>query len=230
MSNDFVEKFCAAAEAGQLEIIKDIVNAGVIDINAYNIKGWTALKRAVNKNHTSIARFLLESGADPNLPDLKDGRWVPLHNAAYHNNKELIELLLQCGADANVLNDEQKLPVEKAASQVAEWMRDRVIFYAGFKKDPWQKLGDEMVARTQYFAEIRQRRTEIFDFKNRHWTMTIQDTVSNQQSTVIKMFDEMHDKAMLEEAHAKLRELGGKAEQSVIYAQHRVKKEFPKAG
>jgi hypothetical protein len=55
----------------------------------------------VEFGHESIARYLLDHGADPTWPELNADKGGALHAAARAGNRALIELLLAHGADPN---------------------------------------------------------------------------------------------------------------------------------
>ncbi|KAJ3042558.1 hypothetical protein HDV00_007092 [Rhizophlyctis rosea] len=58
----------------------------------------------------AIARFLLQSGANPNVPDLEGNR--PLHYATKTNNFDLVRLLIEGHASPDVHNNARKKPVD----------------------------------------------------------------------------------------------------------------------
>jgi ankyrin repeat protein len=60
------------------------------------------LSAAAQFGHDTIARLLLERGADPTWPDADDSpRGAALHAAARAGNRSLVQLLLERGADPN---------------------------------------------------------------------------------------------------------------------------------
>ena len=62
--------------------------------------GVTPLLMAVAANHQPLARFLLDQGADPTIPDAITKR-TALHVAAEDGRDEMVRLLLERGADPN---------------------------------------------------------------------------------------------------------------------------------
>ncbi len=80
-----------AIEKEDVQAVKELL-ANKTDANTADVFGHTALWTATEKNHTEIARLLLEAGADPNIkPKFENGS--PFLNAVRRKNKELIELL-----------------------------------------------------------------------------------------------------------------------------------------
>jgi ankyrin repeat protein len=99
----------------ELDIAKALVEAGA-DVNAkFSSKELiTPLFLAVSKGHDLVARFLLESKADPNAATLTKG-WTPLHIVAKKGNKDLAELLLLNGANVNAKDKAGDTPLHDAA-------------------------------------------------------------------------------------------------------------------
>src|SRR5690349_1994752 len=54
------------AANGNWEKMKQILQLGVVDVNAKNEDGWTALHVAANDGHIEVAKLLIEAGADIN--------------------------------------------------------------------------------------------------------------------------------------------------------------------
>lgn len=88
-----------AANQGDLEACKDLLDAGETDVNAPGAAERTALQRAVGGNHLELAKLLIERGADVHKTD-KSGR-TALHWAAIGGHHEPVQLLLDHGADIN---------------------------------------------------------------------------------------------------------------------------------
>jgi len=115
-----------AVDVGKIEVVMLLVEAGA-DVNA---GGWAPLGKAVDKNNTAIAEYLIDHGANVNVDiipgwgflqeivkfsnsiemaklliargaDINSEIYPVLHNSIRHKRRDLIELLFQCGADVN---------------------------------------------------------------------------------------------------------------------------------
>ena len=53
-----------AAENGNLDVVKHILNSRVVDINAVDQFSWSALMMAANKGYHDIVKYLLSQGAE----------------------------------------------------------------------------------------------------------------------------------------------------------------------
>lgn len=73
--------------------------------------------RKLNEDHVTVARLLLEAGADPNAVrnGPNHGRCVPIHLAAWGNHVPLIDLLIAHGADPNGNAGAGRSPIRTAA-------------------------------------------------------------------------------------------------------------------
>lgn len=102
-----------AVISGSLDCVRLLLQPGLGDpglINSMIGAGEnTPLLVAVSEVHREVARFLLESGADPNLSDCK-GR-TAVHLAAVRGSVELLQDLKQFGADMCPLDDNGNLPI-----------------------------------------------------------------------------------------------------------------------
>jgi ankyrin repeat protein len=88
-----------SCEAGTLDSVKQLLDAD-LDINDFS-NLTTALQVAVECNHTTHVKFLLERNADPNItfPDAYPWQRSPLSAAIYKQNSEILSMLLGAGAD-----------------------------------------------------------------------------------------------------------------------------------
>ncbi|XP_034043987.1 cyclin-dependent kinase 4 inhibitor B [Thalassophryne amazonica] len=101
----------AAAATGQREEVERLLRAGA-RVNGPNRFGRTAIQ-VVMMGSTSVVRFLLESGADPNVADRSTGT-TPLHDAARTGFVDTVRLLVQFGADPQATDNHHHRPVDLA--------------------------------------------------------------------------------------------------------------------
>jgi ankyrin repeat protein len=100
---------CTAAWFGDLNRVRELCDQDPSlanrqsDVVTYYACSGTPLRNAAGGGHIEIVRFLLERGADPNLPE--EGiapRGHALHSAVVRGHIEIVKLLLEHGAYPNV--------------------------------------------------------------------------------------------------------------------------------
>ena len=101
----------ASCLMGQLQIVKELLQAKANPNLQHEVSGDTALMWAVKCGYTDIVQELLKNGANPNISNQKGGRAIHIAVcSASTSNKEnylkIIQLLIQSNADVNVLVDE----------------------------------------------------------------------------------------------------------------------------
>lgn len=87
-----------AADNGNTEITKLLINAGANVEFKDKMKGRTALVHAIEGEHPAVAKTLIEAGADVNTTEDEWG-WTPLMFASHSGQSEIVEILLAAGAD-----------------------------------------------------------------------------------------------------------------------------------
>ncbi|KAJ8398475.1 hypothetical protein AAFF_G00427300 [Aldrovandia affinis] len=91
---------------GKLRLTRLLLEGGAY-INEGNERGETPVAAAClagyedPQNRQKMVRYLLEKGADPNIPD-KSGRTALMHACAEQAGKEVVSLLLEYGADPSL--------------------------------------------------------------------------------------------------------------------------------
>lgn len=82
------------------------------DIDAISEKlGQTALMVAVLGGKAKIVKYLLDKGADPNIPDNQG--YLPSHGAAIEGNADVMKVLIDAGVDVNVYHEDGFLPLHR---------------------------------------------------------------------------------------------------------------------
>ncbi|WP_425384079.1 ankyrin repeat domain-containing protein [Wolbachia endosymbiont (group B) of Eupithecia inturbata] len=77
--------------------VKLLVEKGV-NVNAADVKGYTALHLAVTEKRLEIVRELIKSGADVNAEEYGN-KCIPLHLACMVGEKEIVEELVKAGGE-----------------------------------------------------------------------------------------------------------------------------------
>jgi len=99
---------------GDLAAVKAAARVG--DVDERFDDGLTALILAAYSGNVEIVRFLLESGANPNVQN-DDGETCLVSGTAPENADEIIPLLLAGGADPNLRDSQDRSPLVWAALQ-----------------------------------------------------------------------------------------------------------------
>src|ERR1044072_6663865 len=102
------------AESGDVDELSRLLPR-VVDINARNRHGMTALMKAAFFGHEPTVRVLLEHGADPNL--MRNDSFTALALAALFGHAEIVNTLIEFGARTEV--------VTRAGASARAWARAR---------------------------------------------------------------------------------------------------------
>ncbi|UCD63113.1 MAG: ankyrin repeat domain-containing protein [Candidatus Zixiibacteriota bacterium] len=92
-----------AAEQGNLETVRTLLESDASLLNSRLENGQTPLHRAAYTGQTEVAGFLLAKGADVNARTNSGS--TPLHGAAYYGHPEAAQLLIEAGVDINAANN-----------------------------------------------------------------------------------------------------------------------------
>ncbi|MFA5249985.1 MAG: ankyrin repeat domain-containing protein [Parachlamydiales bacterium] len=110
----------SAAYSGHNHIIEELLKIDGVNVNSIS-NGSTALHLAVQAGKQETVRFLLERGADVNIPNSDPRsylfRTTPLYLAVLQGNQTIVELLLKNGADVNIPNSHGDTPLHCAAQK-----------------------------------------------------------------------------------------------------------------
>jgi ankyrin repeat protein len=91
-----------AAGRGDLQAVQALLAKGAsINQQPRGMNGWTPLVQAIWGQHTNVAYFLLEKGADPNIKDHQGVTALWYAIARGDSNTNLVRVLIARGADVN---------------------------------------------------------------------------------------------------------------------------------
>ncbi|UCC44472.1 MAG: ankyrin repeat domain-containing protein [Candidatus Zixiibacteriota bacterium] len=91
-----------AAEQGDFETVKELVQENPELLNATDGRGYSPLHKAAYNNHLDIAEYLLSQGADVSAASANGS--TPLHGAASYGHIDVVRLLLDAGAGLDIAN------------------------------------------------------------------------------------------------------------------------------
>lgn len=98
--NKPLNRLIEVVKGGSLESVQEAIKA-VVDINAFDERGKTALHAAIfSRNNPAIISALIKAGAHPNIQAEYDGH-TPLMDAAWAGYTSMVDALINCGANPN---------------------------------------------------------------------------------------------------------------------------------
>jgi len=102
----------SAVRRGDLDGVKLLFGAGAeVDLEVLSV---SPIHVAAEHSNIAMIRFLLESGANSEMPDPNENK--PLHAAAKVGNIEVVQELIDCGVDVDPFNDDGATPLHLAAA------------------------------------------------------------------------------------------------------------------
>ncbi|MCP4441043.1 MAG: hypothetical protein GY810_19135 [Aureispira sp.] len=107
-----VDDFRAALNKSDFRKINDIINQKSMSVNCLDASN-TPLTRAILRKDANIVEFLLQKGADPNIPN--GYGQTPIHLVILHKTQDILELLLEYKADTNIKTDNHTSPLLQVA-------------------------------------------------------------------------------------------------------------------
>lgn len=103
----------SAIRADKVDVVRSLVEANRVDVNAFENDGTTPLQWAIYHENPEIVELLISAGADVEATN-REGV-TPLALAAQTGNPELVELLLDAGANVNNTMANGETPLMMAA-------------------------------------------------------------------------------------------------------------------
>ncbi|HZL08563.1 MAG TPA: ankyrin repeat domain-containing protein [Prolixibacteraceae bacterium] len=108
----------AAILSGNLEVVKQHIEAGT-DINMKEqMSGSTPLITAATFGQTAIVKALIDANADLDLKNNEGS--TALHSAAFFCRIDIVQMLLDAGADKNIKNNYEATPRESVLVPFSE--------------------------------------------------------------------------------------------------------------
>lgn len=109
--------FPEACALGDLERVRELLDADPSLLDARSADGFPPLGLAIFFRHPDVAKFLIERGADVNVAAENTQRVAPVHAAAAVRDVETMTLLLEHGADPDAVQQMDVTPLHGAASR-----------------------------------------------------------------------------------------------------------------
>ncbi|CAF0993143.1 unnamed protein product [Rotaria sordida] len=124
--------------------------------NIMNDNGINLLYIACRHGQTSVAKWLLERGANVNIKLLQESESTPLHGAVYHGHISTVDLLLSYGADLNIKNVFGATPIDESRTdEMKQYLKryrtnlEENKFFSIHLYSDGKKTGDEPLAKLQ---------------------------------------------------------------------------------
>lgn len=94
----------SAADKGDLESVKYLVEIAKFDVDAENKDYYTALIFAANSGHMNVVQYLVET-AHAQVNTKEQNAWTALMLSIYNNHLDITKYLINHGADVNAHKD-----------------------------------------------------------------------------------------------------------------------------
>ena len=218
-----------AAGEGFNALLKLLLVAPEIDVDAQKKDGDTALRLAVCNNQTESVRLLLEAGANPNIQNTNGN--TPLIRAVAQGYTEITKLLLEHGANPHIRNNDLMTAADHAKARKQYATLHLVTEFLSQQQDStqpapaavvqdtipanattednhappistatWHISDDQEIARVSDKPAIGKKMTEIFNFRAERVITIIKDVQQNSETTLEKNFADVQNSGWLEEA------------------------------
>lgn len=212
----------AAIKAGDLFFVRSYLdNHPQAATTNYSFGGGhgTPLHMAAFNNQPKIIEHLVsERGVSVNRSEGVSVNWTPLHHAAHAKAVEAAAKLLELGADTGRVADKEEYAQFVASKAVMEARDPEYLAKLHRKRieGTWFLNSDHEIIHDYQWPNEGLRLTDAFNFETRKQRSIVRDIVSGSLSHADTFFDDMPDTTEVQKAFAKLKELGGKADESAV--------------
>ncbi|MFN7113800.1 MAG: ankyrin repeat domain-containing protein [Alphaproteobacteria bacterium] len=209
-----------AAGEGFNALLKLLLAAPGINVDAQKLDGDTALRLAVMHNQLESVRLLLAAGANPDIQN-GDGN-TPLIRAASEGYTEITKLLLEHGANPHIRNNNLYTAASFANANTQLATLQLISDFIAAQKTPaplpaaapeetaekphkhaaaqWHVTDDQEIARVASKPALGLEVTEIFNFRAARVITIIKDVRQKTEATLEKNFADVEGEGWLAEA------------------------------
>lgn len=148
-SSDVGDFASYAVEQNSIDLLKDIIKHGG-DVTVRNTIGTTALHKAISEEKTQVVEFLINNGANIDLPDVHG--WTPRDLAYHQAHEDILELF-------------QNMPAPKEKPGGIKSKLDGAAYIKKYQSEPRMRhLPTEMPRASS--ASMQDSRRKADDFSN----------------------------------------------------------------
>ncbi|KAK9710306.1 Ankyrin repeats (3 copies) [Popillia japonica] len=122
---DRVTALHIAAERGDIDLAKLLLRARGLNMNPFTIHAYTPLIIACHSQQAPMIEFLLENGADVDIPE-RFGK-AAVHHAAFIDSLQIMDILIKHGANVNIIDVFSHTPLSIAVVDIKHGANVNII-------------------------------------------------------------------------------------------------------
>lgn len=159
-----------AVEIRSFSRLRELVEDGKINVNAYNKKGWTPLTAAVYYNYFEGVKYLVEHGADVNLPN--GYGWTPVIVAASYGRIKILKYLIEKGADINA----KDITNWDAFMHAALFNQEKVVeYFVSINHIPQQEEFEKIIKVSKVYSNTRMQKMLLNIYREHYGEIKIRE-------------------------------------------------------
>ncbi|KAL9644345.1 hypothetical protein ABK040_005804 [Willaertia magna] len=134
-----------ASSSNNFNLVQSLIESGKVNINETNDGGRVnALLISIYHKNNTIAKYLIEKGADIHYINKVPYADTALHWACYYGNEEMVKILLELGANYEIKNHSGVTPIDDS-----------------------KKYGNIHSMILKFAEESKRKKKNIFEFKSK---------------------------------------------------------------